>query len=189
MLPLLAWLLLGQPSHPLCAEADRFLRGDRQLTTVVEADTLNDWRTKQTLIGCRITAAGGSTRGLQAEAVFFYERLRAIGGWARTPDPRDAPNEGSLRFRTGSGARAADCLFNVYGEAMLMTEAELRVDEQRPLQAAETRYHVYVMCLPAPPAASERGGRAEQLLTHPGDRVVVVHRVVQQPLHVAIRFP
>lgn len=157
MLPLLAWLLVSQPAHPLCEAADRFLRADRQLTTVVEADTLDDWRTRKVLHGCRITAAGGTTRGLQREAEFFYERIRAIGGWVRTPDPRDAPNEGSLRFRTGIGSQAADCLFNVFGDAMLMTDAELRVDEQRPLLAGETRYHVYVMCTPALPAAPRDG--------------------------------
>ena len=157
MLPLLAWLLISQPAYPLCEAAQRFLREDRALSTVVEADTLDDWRTRQVLHGCRITAAGGSLRGVQPEAVFFYERIRAIGGWTRTPDPRDAPNEGSLRFRTGEGRQAVDCLFNVYGDAMLMTDAELRVDEQRPLQAGEARYHVYVMCTPALPAAPRDG--------------------------------
>jgi hypothetical protein len=157
MLPLHVLLFLGQPGHPLCEAANRFLTSDRQLSTQVEADTLDDWRTRKVLHGCRITAAGGTTRGLQREAEFFYERIRAIGGWVRTPDPRDAPNEGSLRFRTGVGSQAADCLFNVFGDAMLMTDAELRVDEQRPLQAGETRYHVYAMCTPALPAAPRDG--------------------------------
>jgi hypothetical protein len=144
----LLWFL-AQPSLPLCIDADRFLRTDRQLGTVVEADTVDDWRTRQRLSGCRISAAGGTTRGVQAEAVAFYERVRA-SGWVRTPDPRDAPNEGSLRFRQGS----ADCLFNVYGDAMLMTDAEAQAEERRPLSAGERRYHVYVMCLPALPAAA-----------------------------------
>lgn len=150
MLPLLAVLLLAQPPRfPLCEAADRFLTTDRRMATKVEADTLDDWRTRQRLVGCRITAAGGTTRGVQPEAVFFYERLRAIGGWARTPEPRDAPNEGSLRFRSGD----ADCLFNVYGPAMLMTDAEDAVGVARPLASGETRYHVYVMCVRALPAA------------------------------------
>jgi hypothetical protein len=144
-------LVLGQPPFPLCTAAERFLRADRQLVTRVEADTLDDWRTHKTLVGCRITSAGGTMSGVQAEAVAFYERLRAIGGWARTPDPRDSPNEGSLRFRTGN----ADCLFNVYGPSMLNTEAEGRVDEARPLTGREVRWHVYAICLPAM-AAGER---------------------------------
>jgi hypothetical protein len=131
-----------------CAAADTFLRESRELLTVVEPDTIDDWRTRQRLVGCRITAAGGTTRGVQAEAVAFYERVRAAG-WTRTPEPRDAPNEASLRFRRDS----SDCLFNVYGPAMLLTDAEGRVDEQRALRAGEVRYHVYVMCLPALPAA------------------------------------
>lgn len=138
-----------QPArHPLCADADAFLRGDRQMQTVVELDTVNDWRTRQRQIGCKVTAAGGTTRGVQPEAVYFYERVRATG-WVRTPDPRDAPNEGSLRFRKGD----ADCLFNVYGPAMLMTDAELTVGDQRDLKAGEVRYHVYAMCMKAMPAA------------------------------------
>lgn len=150
MLALLAFLAfpLGQPPQPLCVAADQFLRTDRNMVTVVEPDTIDDWRTRKRQIGCRITAAGGTTRGLQPEAVGFYERIRAVG-WVRTPEPRDAPNEASLRFRSGN----ADCLFNVFGDAMLMTDAELTVDERRPLKSGEVRYHVYVMCIPALPAA------------------------------------
>ncbi len=133
---------------PLCADAAAFLRTDRQMAVVVEADTLDDWRTRRTLTGCRITAAGGTVRGVQPEAVAFYERVRAVG-WVRTPEPYDAPNEASLRFRMGK----ADCLFNVYGDAMLMTDAEDRADAAKPLGTGETRYHVYVMCVPAMPAA------------------------------------
>lgn len=142
--------LLAPPGRqPLCEAADRFLVGDRQLVTRVEPDTLDDWRTRRKLAGCRITAAGGTTRGVQPEAVFFYERIRAVGGWVRTPDPRDAPTEASLRFRHGE----VDCLFNVYGPSMLNTDAEDAVDLARPLRPGEARYHVYVMCVPALPAA------------------------------------
>lgn len=139
---------LMAPPQPLCTAADAFLRDDRRMATVVEADTIDDWRTRKRVVGCRISAAGGTPRGVQAEAVSFYERVRAIG-WVRTPDPRDAPNEGSLRFRSGS----VDCLFNVYGPAMLNTDAEMVAEDRRPLAAGETRYHVYVMCMPAMPAA------------------------------------
>lgn len=136
------------PTQPLCTDAAAFLRTDRQMAVVIEADTLDDWRTRQRLVGCRITAAGGTVRGVQPEAVAFYERVRAMG-WVRTPEPYDAPSEASLRFRLG----AADCLFNVYGDAMLMTAAEDTVGERRPLGPGERRYHAYVMCLPALPAA------------------------------------
>ena len=46
-------------AQPLCADAAAFLRTDRQMSVVVEADTLDDWRTRRKLTGCRITAAGG----------------------------------------------------------------------------------------------------------------------------------
>ena len=141
--------LAPQPApQPLCVDAAAFLTTDRNMAVVVEGDTLDDWRTRQRLTGCRITAAGGTVRGVQPEAVAFYERVRAVG-WVRTPDPYDAPTEASLRFRMGK----ADCLFNVYGDAMLMTDAEDRVDLARVLAPGEKRYHVYVMCLPVMPAA------------------------------------
>jgi hypothetical protein len=135
-------------AQPLCVDAAAFLTTDRHMAVVVEPDTLDDWRTKQRLTGCRITAAGGTVRGVQPEAVAFYERVRAVG-WVRTPDPYDAPSEASLRFRMGK----ADCLFNVYGDAMLMTDAEDQVNLARALAPGEKRFHAYVMCLPALPAA------------------------------------
>lgn len=149
MIALVVALVAWPPPQPLCAAADQFLRTDRRMATVVEADTIDDWRTRQRLVGCRLSAAGGTTRGVQAEAVGFFERVRA-SGWVRTPEPRDAPNEGSLRFRHDG----ADCLFNVYGDAMRMTDAEAQAGERRPLAPGEARYHVYVMCLPAMPAAA-----------------------------------
>lgn len=135
-------------AQPLCTAADRFLRENQQLVTVVEPDTMDDWRTKQRLVGCKITAAGGTTRGVQPQAVAFYEAVRAAG-WTRTPDPRDAPTEASLRFRW----EQSDCLFNVFGPPMLNTDAEAVVNERRPLASGEVRWHVYASCLPALPAA------------------------------------
>ncbi len=160
-------MMLGQPARfPMCEAAERFLSGDRQLATRVEADTLDDWRTRKKLIGCRVTAAGGTLRGAQAEAVAFYERIRAVGGWARTPDPRDAPNEASLRFRTG----AVDCLFNVYGPSMLNTDAEDAVDAARPLKRGEERWHVYVMCTEALPAVPRNPQTPNPILPTRTDR-------------------
>lgn len=113
----------------------------------IETDTINDWRTGKRVGGCRITAAGGTDIGVGKEAARLYERLRAAS-WTRTPDPRDAPNEASLRYRLGS----SDCLFNVNAEALLYTDAEGRVNEALVLKTGHTRYQVFVMCLPAMPA-------------------------------------
>lgn len=65
------------------------------------------------------------------------------------PRPTGFPNEGSLRFRWN----ASDCLFNVNREALLGTEAEGRVNEALVLKPGDTRYQVFVMCLPVLPAA------------------------------------
>jgi hypothetical protein len=131
-----------------CQEAAAFLRGPAGAVAIVEPDTVDDWRTRRRTSGCRVTAAGVTRIGVASEGVRFYERLRAAG-WTRTPDPRDSPNEASLRFRK----RDADCLFNVAGEALLFTDAESRVVDAVSPKNGEERYHVFVMCVPAAPAA------------------------------------
>lgn len=131
-----------------CVVAAEFLRGDRRMVAAIDPDTIDDWRTQRRVLGCRITAAGGTDIGVAKEAARLYERLRA-SQWTRTPDPRDAPNEASLRFRW----KQSDCLFNVNVEAMLNTDTEHRVNEALVLKAGLTRYQVFVMCLPAMPAA------------------------------------
>ncbi len=131
-----------------CVDAARFLRTTQHMVAVIERDTIDDWRTKRKVLGCRITAAGGTDVGVQQEAVRFYERLRAAQ-WVRTPDPRDSPNEGSLRFRWAQ----SDCLFNINREGLLGTEAEGLVNERLVLKAGETRYQMFVMCMPAMAAA------------------------------------
>jgi len=131
-----------------CSDAAAFLRDNRQMSVVVENDTIDDWRTKLRIAGCRVTAAGATDIGVNREAVRFYELLRAAG-WTRTPDPRDSPNEASLRFRMHD----IDCLFNVYREAMLGTKAERRVNTALVVKADETRYQTLVQCVPAQPAA------------------------------------
>ncbi len=130
-----------------CVAAARFLRVDRHMVAAIDRDTINDWRTQQRVAGCRITAAGGTDIGVAKEAVRLYERLRAAH-WTRTPDPRDAPNEASLRFRW----EQSDCLFNVNAEALLNTTAEDLVNDALVLKLGETRYQVFVMCMPALPA-------------------------------------
>lgn len=131
-----------------CAVAAAFLRHDRHMIAAVEVDTINDWRTGLRVSGCRITAAGATDVTVQSEALRFYESLRAAK-WMRTPDPRDAPNEASLRFRW----EATDCLFNVNAQALLNTDAELRVNDTIRLAPNQTRYQVFVMCMPAMKAA------------------------------------
>lgn len=131
-----------------CQAALRFVRDTQRMSAEVEVDTVDDWRTRQRLDGCRITAAGTTTLGVGAEAVRFFERLRT-NGWTRTPDPRDAPNESSLRFRYAG----TDCLFNVYEGARLFTEAEFRVNDAVSPRAGEARYQALVQCVPAMDAA------------------------------------
>ncbi len=113
----------------------------------IESDTINDWRTGTRVAGCRITAAGATDIGVAKEAARLYDQMRAAG-WTRTPDPRDAPNEASLRFRW----QQSDCLFNVNADALLLTDAESRVNEALVVSPGQTRYQVFVMCLPAMPA-------------------------------------
>ncbi len=144
-LSLVAAIALPDTSH--CTAAAQFLRDTQQMQAIAEVDTINDWRTQQKLVGCRVTAAGGTTETLRDEAIRFYNRLRAAK-WVRTPDPRDAPTESSLRFRW----KQSDCLFNVTRDAMLFTDAEEQVTEALVLKPGEERYHVFVMCTAALPA-------------------------------------
>ena len=135
-----------------CIEAARFLRADVRIHLVIEPDTIDDWRTHKRVSGCKITSAGTTNVGVQAEALRFYERLRAAK-WTRTPNPVDSPNEASLRFRW----EQSDCLFNFNGEPLLNTEAERVVNEALRLQIGEQRFQMYVMCMPAMPAAIDSG--------------------------------
>jgi hypothetical protein len=138
--------LSAQPTQ-YCEGAHRFMTIDRRMAAEVERDTIDDWRTGQKVVGCRVTGAGLTKDGVQRAAVAFYERLRAQG-WTRTPDPRDAPNESSLRFRKDG----ADCLFNVYRDGTLLTEAEGRVAEARVPGPGEERFGIFAMCMRAMPA-------------------------------------
>jgi hypothetical protein len=133
----------------LCVDAERFVREVIGMAAVTEPDTIDDWRTKAMVPGCRVTAAGATRRSAGAEAKSFYERV-VDAGWARTPDPRDAPNEASLRFRRDG----ADCLFNFYTSTMtLNTDAEMTAIDAVPLRPGETLYNFLIMCTPAAPAA------------------------------------
>jgi hypothetical protein len=134
--------------EPRCRAAERFLVERVGMTAIVEADTIDDWRTRKLLPGCRVTAAGVTSRSLGDEAALFYDRLRDAG-WTRTPDPRDAPNESSLRFRLAG----TDCLFNIYSGTTLATDAEIRVNNAIVPARGQQRYNVLVLCVPAMDAA------------------------------------
>lgn len=133
----------------LCQEAERFVRDVAGMVAVTDPDTIDDWRTRALVPGCRVTAAGATSRSETEEARRFFERLRDAG-WGRTPDPRDAPNEAALRFRR----EGADCLFNFYTSSVaLNTEAELVVSDAVPRRPGDTLYFFLVLCTPAAPAA------------------------------------
>ena len=138
-----------------CQAAEYFLVEVVEMTAVSRPDTIDDWRTQAMVPGCRVTAAGATSQSSSSVARGFYEILPE-SGWARTPDPRDAPNEASLRFRQNG----ADCLFNFYDASMaLNTDAEMMVSDAVFLQAGERLYNFLVMCTPAAPAAP-RGAAA-----------------------------
>lgn len=149
----------GQDPESLCADADRHLRQEA-MATVVEADTIDDWRTGEFTPGCRVTAAGVTGQGLRQRARRFFDDLRDAG-WERSPDPRDAPGEASLRFRR----EAVDCLFSFYAGGLLGTEAEVVVDDQRVPPDGELRFNVLVLCVPAQEALP-RGGASRPRTDH-----------------------
>lgn len=147
-------LLLGSAAVPAgraaaqeverCAEAHRHLVEVADMAAVTEPDTIDDWRTGRRVPGCRVTAAGVTSLPEDALVLEFYQALRAEG-WSRTPDPADAPNEASLRFRKDG----ADCLFNYYTDGMLFTEAEEEVDNAVVPVPGQRRYNFLVLCMPA----------------------------------------
>ena len=137
----------------LCEQAERFLVESIGMIAVSEPDTIDDWRTRAMVPGCRVTAAAASSLEAAEIARGFYDVLNA-SEWVRTPDPRDAPNEASLRFRRDG----ADCLFNFYTSTMsLNTEAEMFVTDAVHRGPGEDVYNFLVLCTPAAPAAP-RGG-------------------------------
>ena len=141
------WALPVEPQEEArCGAAERFLVEQAGMSAVTTADTIDDWRTRKKVPGCRVTAAGLTSRALAEEAAAFYDRLRAAG-WTRTPDPRDAPNEASLRFRQDR----TDCLFNFYTGTLLGTAAEIEVSNAVVPGYGQVRYNVLVLCMPATP--------------------------------------
>lgn len=150
----LATCLTSTPRHAaaqveLCEGAERFVRETIGMVAIAEPDTIDDWRTKSQVAGCRVTAAA-STEQPFPEVVRGFYQLVEYEGWSRTPDPRDAPNEASLRFRRDG----ADCLFNFYDNSVsLNTEAEMDVSDAVFVRPGEEMYYFLVLCTPAMPAA------------------------------------
>lgn len=130
-------------------EAERFVREAMDMRALSEPDTIDDWRTQATVSGCRVTAAGATSDPSRATARALFAAL-AASAWTRTPDPRDAPGEASLRYRR----LGADCLFSYYDRmSALGTEAEFAVSEAVPLAPGQQLFHVLIQCVPAAPAA------------------------------------
>jgi hypothetical protein len=133
----------------LCVQAERFLVETMAMIAISEPDTIDDWRTQAMVPGCRVTAAGAS-RQSSAQVVRAFYQVLDESDWVRTPDPRDAPNEASMRYRRDS----ADCLFNFYDQAMaLNTQAEMDVSDAVHVGPGEKLYNFLVLCTPTAPAA------------------------------------
>lgn len=138
---------VGAQETEHCVQAHRHLEEVADMAAITDPDTIDDWRTGRMVPGCRVTAAGVTSLPPEELIREFYDGLRSAG-WERTPDPADAPNEASLRFRKDG----ADCLFNYYTDGMLFTESEEEVDNAVIPVPGQSRYNFLVMCMPAMPA-------------------------------------
>lgn len=138
----------GAAPTTYCIAAESHLSTVEDMATVVEPDTIEDWRTDQTVLGCRVTAAGVTTMSLRGRARTFFDTLRE-SGWTRTPDPQDAPGESSLRLRH----EGVDCLFSFYSDGLLGTDAEFEVDDLRVPTGNQQRFNFLVQCQPAAESA------------------------------------
>ncbi len=127
-----------------CEAAERFLNEQLGMVAEIGPDTLDDWRTGLVLPACRVTAAGSTSAEMSDAAEGLYVGLFATG-WERTPQPRDSPNESSLRLRR----EGKDCLFSFYSNIVIGTEAELRVSNALVIPPGEKRYNILVQCVRA----------------------------------------
>ena len=94
--------------------------------------------------GCKVTAAGGTTIGMERQTALLYDQLRGAG-WTRTPEPRDAPKEGALRMRLSE----TDCFFTPYSGIVIGAPGEMRVNAAYQHRSDEAHYNVLVQCMPA----------------------------------------
>jgi hypothetical protein len=131
------------PDLTRCQAAERFLTDQLGMIAETGPDTLDDWRTDRLLPACRVTAAGSTSLDVRDVAEGLYAGLFATG-WARSPDPQDAPAESSLRLRQG----ADECLFSLYDNIVIGTPAELRVSGALVIPPGEKRYNVLAQCTP-----------------------------------------
>ncbi|MHC4925451.1 MAG: hypothetical protein ACYTG4_15450 [Planctomycetota bacterium] len=131
-----------------CVAAERYLTEQLGMVAEIGPDTLEDWRTDRTLVGCRVTAAGSTPLDLRDVSGGLYSGLFATG-WERTPDPQDAPAESSLRLRLGD----TDCLFSLYDNIAIGTAAELRVSNAIVIPRGEQRFNVLAQCFAAEESA------------------------------------
>lgn len=125
-----------------CEPVQQFLTETMSMAAETEPDTIDDWRTHQRVPGCRVTAAGGTPLGMGDHAGMFYDQLR-VAGWARTPDPRDAPNESALRMRLAD----TDCFFTIYTGILIGTDTEFRVSNAFVPRSDDARYNMLVQCM------------------------------------------
>ena len=131
-----------------CEPVQKFLTEDFGMVAETGKDTIDDWRTHKIVPGCRVTAAGGAAFGMGEQATLLYKQLMGQG-WKRSPDPRDAPDESSMRFRLAD----TDCLFSPYSGIAIGTEAERRVSQAFHRNPEDAPFNVLVQCMKAMPAA------------------------------------
>lgn len=133
-----------------CEPLRSFLVETLEMEAEASPDTVNDsFRTRQSLPGCRVTAAGSALREVPGEenTMFYLSLLEA--GWTRTPDPHDRPHEAAIRLRLDG----TDCFFTPYHGIRLGTEAEMRVNTAFKARPGEDRYNFLAQCVEAMPAA------------------------------------
>lgn len=130
-----------------CLGARSYLADSLRTLALVDPDTIQDWRTRQTVLGCRVYASQATRMEQTPAARAFYDRLLA-SGWTRTPDPLDMPNEAAIRVRQDN----MDCLFHVYKAPLLNTPSEIAVTESITLQPGEGQFNLLAQCMPARPA-------------------------------------
>jgi hypothetical protein len=132
-----------------CEPLHRLMTETLQMVAEITPDTVDEWRTRKILPGCRVTAVGSMHREVVGEENnVFYAALLA-DGWTRTPDPYDLAGEAAVRMRY----QDTDCFFTPYEGIRLGTEAEFRVNNAFVTRPGENRFSYMAQCVEAMPAA------------------------------------
>ncbi len=140
---------VGPADLKRCEALHRTMTETLQMVAEISPDTVDDWRTRKILPGCRVTAVGSMHREVVGEENnVFYAALQAEG-WTRTPDPYDLAGEAAVRLRLDD----TDCFFTPYEGIRLATEAEFRVNNAFTTRPGETRFSYMAQCVEAMPAA------------------------------------